>query len=202
MKICKYYTGNYKHDQCFKFRGKEYNVHSIVRLTDAGWLFLGSKTKEVILTEQFTNWNGKLCWKYAFKSINITTCNPVDYSTDKTPDELIEEVIIPATAEYASREKLGVYSPVYKTGTKKVPNDWEIPSLRTGWLTFILCFIASNIFAGIFGFIISIVCCIVFGLYREAQIEAHTVYEHPEDDKIMRKKFDVLYGTKFSEENN
>ena len=96
MKSCKYWTANYKHDPRFKFRGQEYYVHSIVRLTEKGREYLGARTRDVILVEQFTNYNGKLCWKYLFQSASYLVSKPIDCSTDKTPDELIEKIVIGA----------------------------------------------------------------------------------------------------------
>lgn len=201
MKICKYLTVNYKHDDTFTFKGEEYYVHSIVRLTEKGRDYLGAKRHEVILTEQFTNWNGKLCWKYEFRSANFCTTWPVDYSTDKTPDELIEEVVMPATDDYRSREVLGVYSPVWTKGKKNVPKDWKDPTLIKLWVMFILCFVGAAVFQGALKWLVRIVVCVVCAISRQNHIDTYTTYDHEEDDKIMRKKLDVLYGTKFSEED-
>jgi len=122
------YSKNYKHEYFFKHQGKEYRVNSIVKLTDEAKSYLGSSTKEVILKEVYYNHIiKKLCFKYEFKDIALNV-GIVDKSTDRTPDELIEEVVIEASVEYASREIFGTDSPFYTTGTKQTAKDWQIPA--------------------------------------------------------------------------
>ena len=202
MKICKYLTANYKHDPKFKFNGKEYYVHSIVRLTEKGRQYLGAKTREVILIEQFTNYNGKLCWKYLFKSANYLVTKPVDYSTDKTPNELIDEIVIPATEAYYSRETFGINSPVYKTGIKHTPYDWQIPEMCKAWMIFLLVFVGVFIFKDVgFRWMIRVDAIYLFARYRSRCIASYTTYEHLEDRAILQKKYSILYGVNHKEEN-
>ena len=65
-------------------------------------------------------------------------------------------------------------------------------------LSLVIAFVGASLFQGVFGWIIRIAACVIFAFYRHFCLEANTVYEHEEDDKITRKKLDVLYGTKFS----
>lgn len=202
MLMCKLYTRNYKHDDFFKFKGKSYRVNSIVRLTDKGKRYLGSWGHEVILAEQFVNWNGKLCWKYRFKSINLTV-GVTDYSTDVPPYKLIEEVVCEASAEYASREALGIASPYYATGTKIQKKDWEIPEVVTAWVVLILVFIGAAIFKNWYiQLIIRSIALNYFIQYRKSYINANTIYMHNEDTEILKKKYKVLYGIDFNKEND
>ena len=194
-------TKNYKHDYFFVFHGEKYRVHSIVRLTEQGRVYLGALKREAILTEVFINWNGKRCWKYEFRStaLNVGITNA---STDVPPNKLIEEVITPATVEYASREILGTDSPFYQTGEKHTKKDWEIPEVRRGWIILIAIFIGSLIFKDWYvKLIINIVAAWIFGLYRKEYINAYTTYTHDEDTEIIKKKYDVLYGLKNNKEN-
>lgn len=198
MLLCKLHTQNYKHEYFFEFRGKKYLVHSIVRLTKDGQKYLGSKERDVILIEQFYNWNKKCCWKYKFRSID-SAGNITDYSTDRTPDELIEKVVVPANSEYVSREIFGTESPVYTSGVKHQKKDWEIPEVLAGWIVYILiCFIAMFFNGWYMKLIIIGVSGWIFGLYRQAYINAHTTYIHDSDTEILKKKHETLYGIRSS----
>lgn len=189
-------TNNYKHDYFFEFKGEKYRVHSIVKLTEKGRLYLGALKREVILTEVFINLKGKRCWKYEFQSVALNE-GITNASTDLPPNKLIEEVITPATAEYASREILGIDSPVYKKGEKHTKKDWEIPEVRRGWIILIVIFIISAFFKDWYvRLIIRIVAGWIFGLYRQEYVNAYTTYTHDEDMELFRKKYEVLYGLK------
>lgn len=202
MLICKYWTKDYKHDYFFKFKGNEYRVHSIVRLTEEGKRYLGALSDEVILTECFINWNGKRCWKYEFKSVE-PPFSLVNYSTDKSPNKLIKEIVIPATADYASREILGANSPVYATGIKHTKKDLEIPELRVAWLVYILVFIGAMIFKDWYvKIIIWFAAGWLLSIYRKYYIDAYTTYTHDEDSKILKKKYEIIYGIKHFKEDN
>lgn len=201
MLTCRETTSHYKHDYFFDFNGKKYRVHSIVRLTEDGMNYLDSANREVILTEQFTRRDGTLCWKYEFKSI-MYNVGIIDKCTDRTPDDLIEEIIEPASAEYASREIFGIESTEHTKVIKHVKKDWEITEVFTGWIILIFVFIFSFIFNDWYiRFIIQIIAGWVFGLYRQAYIDAYTTYTFDEDSKILSKKMEVLYGVKPNKED-
>lgn len=180
----------------FKFNDKHYLVHSVVRLTDEGKKYLGSRTKEVVLTEVFYNWNNVLCWTYQFRGLSLTS-GVIERSTDRPPDELIEEVVMPATPNYTEREVLGENASSYKAGNKKKPKDWEIPEVLTGWVIYIIIFFAVAIFKDWYvRLIIRIVTGWFFGIYRQNYVNAYTTYEHPEDHDMLKKKYEILYGIK------
>lgn len=202
MLICKLYTGNYKHDDFFKFKGKSYRVNSIVRLNDKGKRYLGSRGYEVVLAEQFTNWDGKLCWKYRFKSISLTV-GVIDYSTDVPPYKLIEEVVCEASAEYVSRQTLGKSSPHYKTGIKCSKKDWEIREVVVAWVVLMLVFIGAAIFKDWYvQLIIRAAALNYFIQYRRHYIDINTTYIHEEDTEILKWKHKALFGIEFEKEND
>ncbi len=187
-------SSRYKHDYFFEFQGKKYRVHSVVRLTEEGRIYLGAKRREVILTEVFTDHNSILWWKYEFRSSSYYVYKPINKATTRSPDELIEEVVMEASENYTERQIFGTDSPLYTTGKKIVKKDWEIPEVMTGWIIFILVVIGVAIFKdwyvklllrGIAGF--------VFGKYRQAHIDARTTYEHSEDFEMEKKKYEILY---------
>ena len=197
----KLYTKDYRHDYFFNFKGKSYPVHSIVKLTEEGRNYLKSLRKEVILTEQFYNWNNVICWKYEFKSIK-TNEGITNYSTDKSPDELIEEVIMPATVGYMEREVLGASAPSYILGTKYMKKDWEIPEIKKAFAILVAVFIGAYIFKDWYvQLIIRVVAGFIFGIYRQNYINAYITYTHDEDTEMLKKKFEVLYGIKSHKEN-
>lgn len=196
-------TSRYEHEYFFEFKGEKYRVHSIVKLTEEGRRYLKFARKEVILTEVFFNPHCKrTCWKYEGKDIkpNIGINNK---NTDRPPDELIEEIVMPASAEYASREILGTSSPVYKTNaTKHTKKDWEIPELRKAWIIFVLVFIGISIFADWYvQLILRFIASSYFWKYRMAHINAYTTYTHDEDDEMFKKKYHALYGIRSNEED-
>lgn len=202
MLICKLYTQNYKHDYFFEFQGTKYRVHSVVHLTEKGRLYLGARNKEAILIEQFTNFNGVLCWKYRFQNIS-PTIGVADYATDKCPDELIESVVVEATAGHAEREIFGVDAPSYKTGKKVSRKDWEIPEVMTGWVILLVIFVGVMFFKDWYiRLIIRLIAACVFGLYRQNYINAYTTYVHEEDSYILQRKYEILYNIKSNKEND
>jgi hypothetical protein len=169
-------------------------VHSIVRLTEEGRIYFGAQKREVILTEVFTDHKDVLWWKYEFRSVSYTTYKPINKSTTRSPNELIEEVVMEASADYTERQIFGTDSPLHTMGKKIVKKDWEIPEVMTGWIVFILVIIGVVIFKdwyvqlllrGIAGY--------VFAKYRKAHIDARTTYEYNEDTEIEAKKYEILY---------
>ena len=189
-----YYTKNYKHKYSFNFQGNEYLVHSIVRLTEYGQKYLESAKREVILTEVFYNWNNVLCWKYEFKT--FSAINPVKtISTDVPPEQLIEEVIHPATYGYMEREVLGIDAPSYTSGKKVAKKDWEITEVKNAWLIFIAVFILAAIFKDWYvQLMIRLFAGLYFGVYRQSYINANTAYIHDEDIEMTRRKIETLRG--------
>lgn len=202
MLCCKLWTKDYKHDYYFEFKGEKYRVYSIVKLTEEGRFYLGARKREVILTEQFTYRNGKLCWTYEFKSISLTE-GILRKSTDVPPDKLIEEIIQPATDEYFLREQFGVQAPNYKEGTKYTTSDWDITEVRHAWIAYILVCIGVFIFKDWYvRSLIWIGASWIFGVYRSAYVDAYTVYMRDEDKEMLKTKYETLYGVKRNKEND
>lgn len=194
MTRVKFYTRNYKHQYSFNFKGKEYNVHSVVRLTPRGKRELGARSNEAILTERFIGPNNKTWWKYQFKSIEITG-GIIDVSTDIRLDKMVEEVIVPASTNHMQREVLGVSLNPSTTAIKHTKKDWEIPEVRTAWLIYIAIFFGVAIFKDWYvQLLIRIGAGWFLGLYRQAYVNAYTTYTYPEDTEITRKKLEILYG--------
>lgn len=193
-----------RQDYFFEFKGEKYRVHSVVRLTDEARRYLGAWRHEVVLTEVYTDERRNLTlYRYEFKSIAYNV-GIINKSTDRLPDEMIEEVVMPASADYASREILGTSSPVYQTETaiKHSKKDWEIPELRKAWIIFILVFIGISIFADWYiQFILRFLVSLYFWNYRKAHIDAYTTYTHDEDNSMIKAKYSALYGFKFNEED-
>lgn len=194
-----------RQDYFFEFRGEKYRVHSVVRLTEEARMYLGAWRREVVLTEIYTDERRNLTlYRYEFKSIKYNV-GIINKSTDRLPDEMIEEVITPASADYASRQILGTSSPVYKTETvtKHSKKDWDIPELRKAWIIYVLVFIGISIFADLFiQLILRFLVSLYFWNYRKAHIDAYTTYTHDEDNEIFKAKYSALYGIKFDEEDN
>ena len=197
----KLYTGHYKHFDTFEFKGEKYRTYSVVKLSREAQLLLDSYDEEVILLEHFFNHhNGKYMWKYKYHSLRSPWVI-IDGSTTFSPDELITEVVMPATEGFQEREILGINAPSYEQGKKHVPKDWEIPGLMTGWAIYLLFFFAVEIFSDlIFKLFLRIVAYIIFTLYRNVLKQAYTTYTHDEDKELLKKKYEVLYGVKFDNE--
>jgi hypothetical protein len=199
MRIVKLWTKDYKKDPTFTFHEQEYLVHSVVRLTEEGRRYLGSWNREAVLIEQFTHYNGKLCWKYEFKSIDLTTSGVINVSTDRTPDELIEEVVQSANYNYYVREelnKLGVLNPD-TSGEKHIVPAFKIPEIRKATIYYIIVVLAVVIFKDWYvKFIIRIVASLFYLLYSSAYTKAYTYYTHKEDNEILNAKYKAYGYTK------
>ena len=194
MQVRKLLTKNYKHDYWFEFNGKAYRVNSIVKLTEKGRGYLKSRTREVILKEHFIGPSNKEMWKYEFNGQSLTE-GITNVSTNRHPDELIEEVVIPATYEYSSREIFGVNSSEYNNGEKNSKKDLYIPEVRRAWIIYIIFFIAVAIFKDWYVKVaLRIVAGFILGVYRQEYVNAYTTYTHKEDDEIIKKKYEILYG--------
>ena len=197
-------SSHYDHEYFFEFNGEKHRVHSVVRLTEEGRRYLGFARNEVILQEVYFNRHIKRTfWKYEGKDIAYNVgvrCK----STDKTPDELIAEIIASASEEYVSREVFGVDSSVYKTGgIKHTKRDWDIPELRKAWVIFIFIFIGVAIFKDWYiKVIIRLVAGWYFGVYRHTYKKAYTTYTHDEDDEILEAKYYALHGIKSNKGDN
>ena len=193
-------TSQYKQIGNFEFKGKTYLTHSIVKLNKDAQFHLNTYDDEAILTEHYIDHQGRHHWKYRIRS-DRSPWVILYASTIYSPDELLTEVILKASEGYNEREILGIAAPSYTKGEKHVPNDWEIPSLMTGWIIYALVFLASFIFKDWYITIaIQWIACYVFALYRKTLKDAYTSYTHKEDEKYLKKKYEVLYGVKFDED--
>lgn len=202
MLICKYYTKNYKHNYFFEFQGKQYRVHSIVYLTHDGRQYLGALNNEAILTEQFINWDKKLCWTYQFKS-NDLSVGPLECSTDRPPSELIERVSLEPNESYLERELFGTSLQEESVGIKHQKKDWEIPEVLVGWIIVIFIFVAVAIFKDWYvRLIIRALAGWFFGMYRQTYVNAYTTYTYNEDQEMLQKKHQVLYNINPSKQEN
>lgn len=187
----KEFTNHYEHHDCFTFQGKQYYVHSIVKLTEDGRKFLRSRTNKIILTEQFIRPDSRLCWKYVFHRWSNGLTNAI---TDKSPDELIESIVMPASMEYSSIQTHGAASPYYKTGKKYAKKDWEIPVVLKGWIIFAVLFVACQVFKETLLKSTILGCYLyIFWPYRQMYIRQNTVYIRDEDKEILREKHAIMY---------
>ena len=197
----KLWTKDYKHEYSFEFKGKKYLVHSAVRLTDKGRKYLKSQTHDVLLTEVFYYIDERKCWSYEFRTMDMGYITRA--STDIPPDELIEEIINPASDGYMFRQVCGAPSTNFTSGTKHTKKDWEIPEVVTGWVILFLVFFASMIFRDLYmRTLINIIAFCWFVVYRQQYIEANTTYTYNEDTKHLQKKYEILYGVKNNKEND
>lgn len=192
-----------QHEYWFEFNQQQYRVHSIVKLTDSARIDMGFIDNEVILVEVYYGAHGRKFWKYKGKDVRYNI-GVQEKSIDIPPDEIIEEVVMGAPAEYASREILGVDSPVYaKNGTRHTRKDWEIPELRVAWVIFILAFIFVSIFKDWYiQIMLRLFIGHIFGLRRQAYIKAYTTYTHDEDKELLQHKYSVLHGIKYNQKEN
>jgi hypothetical protein len=196
VRIVKLWTKDYKKDPTFIFNGHEYLVHSVVRLTEEGRRYLGAWNKEVVLIEQFTYYNGKLCWKYEFKSVDLTTSDVINVSTDKTPDELIEEVIQSASYDYYVREELDKFGVSnINTNTKKnITPAWKITEVRKATIYYIIVIFTVVIFKDWYiKLIIRIAASLFYLMYSSIYTKIYTTYIHDEDNEILKAKYKA-YG--------
>ena len=200
MLVYKYLTKNKKHEYSFEFKGNKYHIHSVVKLTERGKKYLGARTHEAILTEVFLGWNNMRFWKYEFRSIegfgHITNA-----STDIPPDNLIAEVIAPASGNYMLREIVGSQWNA-SSETRHTKKDMEIPEVRIGWIIFVAVSLLAFIFKDWYlTLMIQIVALIWFVQYRKQHIDANTVYTYDEDTEMLKSKYNILYGLKNNKES-
>lgn len=183
MKVKQLYTNNYQKSFTFQFNGKQYLAYSTVKLTDEAMRYLETTKKEVQLIEEFIYFDGTTCWKYALSWTYDTALGfmPLTMSTDRKPDELIEEIVRPATLEYLEHIVAG--KPMPNQTVKKISlKDWEIPGLMTGWIVFILVYIGIFIFKDwIIRFILWNIVGWYFSFWRQKLVNAHTVYKYEEN---------------------
>lgn len=195
-----YYTKDYEHEYLFTFKNKKYLVYSIVKLTKQGKMYLETTKDNVILTEHFINLDGKECWTYNVGWSHAIN-KPLYVSTDKHPNQLIDEIVVPANIDYTERELFGTQAASYSNGIKNTPKDWEIPEMRKAWIYLIMIFIGVSIFKDWYvKLIIRIVSTWFFITYRSTYINVYTTYTHEEDAEMLKKKFEILYGVKFNKE--
>ena len=192
-------TSQYDHSHIFNFNGKDYFVHSIVRLTDYGKQYLGARKRDAILKEHFKYRDGRLCWTYEFigNSYNYYTTTA---TTDVRPEKLIEKILCPAGDMYCIREELvrmKVPVPKDESAIAISAKDWEIQEVRQGWITwgifciFILFFKDWYVKSLLFS-----IAGVIFGMYRQMYKNAYTYYKYPEDEKIEKMKYQTLYEVK------
>ena len=196
------YTKKYRHVYDFQFKGQTYLTHSIVKLTEYAQIQFRTSKSEVILLEHYFDNDNRECWTYEIGwSHNIS--RPLRVSTDIPLKKIIEEITVPATQGYVEREVLGVNAPSFKTGKKITIKDWEIPEVLAGWIVYFLVFIGAFIFKDWYvKAIIWAAAGWIFGLYRQAYVNAYTVYMHDEDIELDKKKLEVLYGVKTNKEGD
>lgn len=201
MRYCQYWTKNYEHEYLFTFKDKKYLVHSIVRLTKKGKMYLETTKDQAILTEHFIDNHEKEWWTYEV-GWAYPTNQPLRVSTDVHPNEIIDEVIVSASVDYAERELFGTQATSYTNGIKNTPKDWEIPEVRKAWIYLILIFIGSAIFKDWYiKLIIRVMTGWYFGVYRHAYVNAYTTYTNEEDIEVLKKKYEILYGANFNKED-
>ena len=183
MKSKQLHTNHYQKSYVFEFKGEKYVAYSTVKLTDEAMYYLETTKKEVQLIEEFIYYDGTTCWKYALDWTYDAALGlrPLTMSTDRTPDELIEEVVKPATIEYLEFMVTGKPMPSQKV--KKISlKDWEIPGLMTGWVVFILVCIGIFIFKDwIVKFLLWNIAGWYFGFWRQKLVNAHTIYKYEEN---------------------
>lgn len=196
------WTKHYQHEYLFTFKGEKYFVHSIVELTKKGKMHLEVSNQQVILTEHFIGPNGKECWTYEV-GWAYGANKPRRISTDCHPNKLIEKIVIPASEDYAEREIFGIHASSYTNGIKHTKKDWEIVEVRNAWIYFFLVCFGALIFKDWYVKIIIIGAAGWFlGIYRQAYVNAYTTYTHEEDNEILKKKYEIIYGATFNKEDN
>lgn len=183
MKNKQLHTSHYQQSYVWEFKGEQYLTYSKVKLTKYGMRYLETNKEVVQLIEQFVYYNGTICWKYMI-DWKYDTClglYPISISTNVPPEELIEEVVEPATIEYLEHITTG--KPMSNQTVKKITlKDWEIPGLMTGWAVLILVYIGIFIFKDwIIRFILWNIAGWYFGFWRQKLINAHTIYKYEEN---------------------
>lgn len=204
MLYYKFITNQYYHEYLFNFNGKDYYVHSIVRLTEYGKQYLGARKRDAILKEHFKYSDGRLCWTYEFigNSWNYYTTTA---TTDVPPDQLIEKILYPAHCMYCIREELvrqGIPIPKDNGALTISAEDWEIQEIRQGWIIWGLSNIVILFFKDWYvKSLLFAISGVIFGIYRKTYKDAYTCYKYPEDERLKEMKRHVLYEVKEVEED-
>ena len=114
----------------FTFNGEEYYINSVVKLSEDAKRFLGLQNEYTqIVQHEITNL-GKERWGYVADIWDDVITNAF---TTVPPDQLVEEVVIPADLEQVE-DKLQYYK------------DYEVPGVITGWIIYIVIMVGSLIF--------------------------------------------------------
>lgn len=197
-------TKQYNHEYTFNFNGKNYSVHSVVRLTEYGKQYLGARKRDAILKEHFKFYDGRPCWTYEFigNSINYYTTTA---TTDVAPEKLIEKILCEAKGSYCIREELvrqGVAVPKDNGAVTMSAKDCEIQEVRRGWIVFGLSCLVILFFKDWYvKSLLFAISGVIFGIYRQKYKDAYTCYKYPEDEKIQRMKYKTLYEIKEIDEH-
>lgn len=124
-----YKINGYTYFDTFTYRGKKYNLNTIVKVKDNNHTW---NALLVQLVEAGINKHGKYFWKYAIWS----RLGYVGYwSVHIPPDEMIVEILEPSR-----------YSPI--VAPQEYYSDFDVPDVMWGWLIYIVAMIGSLIFNG------------------------------------------------------
>jgi hypothetical protein len=146
--------GDYQYFDNFTFNGETYYINSVIKLSKDAQRFLGSENEySQIIQREITNL-GVERWAYVVK---IEGSEVYHTFTTVSPDQLVEEVTIPATLVGTAKDKTEYYS------------DLEDPDVIIGWIIYIAVMIGSLIFidfGAIWGF-----ASIVFFVWRHNRLK-------------------------------
>lgn len=145
---------DYQYFDNFIYKGERYYINSVVKLSKDAQIFLGSENEySQIIQREITN-TGKERWAYVVK---VDGSEVYHAFTTVSPDQLIEEVTIPAVLTSQCKNKTECYS------------DFEVPGVITGWIIYIAIMIGSLIFVD-FGAIWG-VASLVFFAWRHQKLK-------------------------------
>lgn len=170
---CLAHHDDLKYFNYFEFGGKKYPIGAYVNLTengeyhmlhDRGYSFMRGNFR---LVDHFIDDKGVERWKYiigkSYKS-NLYYFQ----TTDKTPDELISNVLCAEINET-------IYTPGELQVEFKEPNyfpkDWEVEGVIFGWFVMVLIWIIALVFKDWWiTLLVQIGACWYFGNWREKKI--------------------------------
>lgn len=145
---------DYQYFDNFIYKGKKYYINSVVKLSKDAQRFLGSESEySQIIQREITNL-GKERWAYVVKVDGPQVWHTF---TTVSPDQLIEEVTMPAVLTEGNKDKVKYYS------------DFEVPGVITGWVIYITIMVGSLIFVdfgAIWGF-----ASLVFFAWRHQKLK-------------------------------
>lgn len=145
----------YKYFDTFAFKGKEYYINTIIRLSDDAKLFLRSKSdsNNAKIMEHYIDTQGREEWAYALYEKNG---HIIGQHISVSPDVLAEEIVYEETVAPHVKEK------EYK-------KDWESKEVVMMWPIVIVLLVVSLIFNG--AWMIWIGILFAFGLWRQEKLE-------------------------------